>query len=410
MTRRLGFLCTFAFVMIALLLAVRLSSSALKEKTPAHATTAEKHALPMEKASPVVVAKEASPAPTPTHPAGVNAADLYKDAFQLLNALSDEEKKIIAHPRDEVDADKAAALFEKIQPIMDLLRRAKDAEYCDWGVTVHPLRFDTPMPQLNAVVKLGQLAFWDAGYRFSSDPDGAVDDLATRAHLGRTIGGESWIGFLAGSSFHAGVINLVSENAAKLSPENASQVAEMLDPSTLNEDFRNAVAGVAEMQQSFLDDLSDPQKRKKVLDSMGTEDRLQEVLHSPVQNLSAQVKWLQQTEKELPQKAQLPDADINAWWAQVNEQARSQPLASPVLETMKGFLDRYRFNSVNSTMLSAGLAVLQNGAEALASFRDPTNGRAFTFVPTATGFELRSTFQYKNKPVTLAFPTTTASP
>ena len=71
---------------------------------------------------------------------GVDAANIYKDAFVLFDRLSDEEKKMIRQPREEVDAEKAAALFEKILAIMELLRDAAKADYCHWGLARMALR------------------------------------------------------------------------------------------------------------------------------------------------------------------------------------------------------------------------------------------------------------------------------
>ena len=62
---------------------------------------------------------------------GTNAADVYKKAYEMFQTLSKDEKEALANPRAEMDADKAAALFSKLGPIMDLLLQAQGADYCD---------------------------------------------------------------------------------------------------------------------------------------------------------------------------------------------------------------------------------------------------------------------------------------
>ena len=92
---------------------------------------------------------------------------------------------MLSNPKDEVDADKAAELFKKIQPIMDLLRQAAAAGYCDWGLP--PIGIDSPLPHISKAAQLGKLALWSAGYRFADDPQSAAEDLIARAHLGHSL-------------------------------------------------------------------------------------------------------------------------------------------------------------------------------------------------------------------------------
>jgi hypothetical protein len=54
-------------------------------------------------------------------------------------------------------------------------------------------------------------------------------------------------------------------------------------------------------------------------------------------------------------------------------------------------------------MAVAGLAVMQDGTDALPSHPDPTTGQPFTYKQTSDGFELESSFQVAEKSLKLSF-------
>ena len=69
-----------------------------------------------------------------------------------------------------------------------------------------------------------------------------------------------------------------------------------------------------------------------------------------------------------------------------------------------GVQRRMQHTRVERTLLSAGLDVWQGGPAQLAGYRDPATGNALIYVPTPAGFDLRSTYEAKGKPVTISFP------
>ncbi len=401
---------TVIIAMLALILRFfwKVDAHSVEKKGNTAATTLPAPSATASDASPTrraVVLPDASATPSP--PPGVNGADLYKRAFELFSALTQEEKNMLAHPRDEVDAEKADALFEKIQPIMELLRQAKGATYVDWGLG--KMRFDKPMPQLKLVTDLGRLALWDAAYLFPTDSESAVLDLSARVQLGRSIGGDGLIGFLVESSLTTTGIDLIRNNAASLTPPAFSDVMQMVDPSSSTEHFATAMNFEAEnFAQALAEMLNDPHTRQKVLDDIG--GVLPPGSNVPdIQSLTAQMKWLAQTEKTFAQKATLPDAQFDAWWSQITEEASSQPVAAAAVPNLKQLRTRYQFDALNRSMLATGLAVMQGGPEQIGLHLDPTTGKSFTYVQTATGFELRSTFANQKMPVTMTFPSNTTA-
>lgn len=333
------------------------------------------------------------------HPSGANAADLYKNAFALFDALTEEEKNILAHPRDEVDAEKAAALFEKIRPIIALLRSAKEAADCDWALG--PVTFDKPMPQMNLAMKLGQLARWDAAYRFADEPSEAIADLAAQAQLGHRVS-NLMIGFLVQASMSQGATELIRENASNLTPQAAAEAIDLLRGSPVTADFAGAMVAESAFPDSLAAGLADPKSHDQTVGQW--KKMTADAEPGDLPDLLAQLRWLSSMEKDFASKAALPDAEFNVWWEDVSQQAELRPLANASLPMLKPMRERWQAESVHRAMLIAGLSAMQSGPEQLATIPDPTTGKPFVYVATPDGFELRSTFVFKKKPVTMRFP------
>jgi len=51
----------------------------------------------------------------------------------------------------------------------------------------------------------------------------------------------------------------------------------------------------------------------------------------------------------------------------------------------------------------AGLAVAENGTEALAAHPDPASGKPFVYTKTDDGFELQSSFVFNDEPYKIRF-------
>jgi hypothetical protein len=189
----------------------------------------------------------------------------------------------------------------------------------------------------------------------------------------------------------------------------------MLSSPASASDFVTSISREADSYPSSMAKaLSNPDTRKKALKAIANMPNLtgndSPNLEASTRDISAQSEWLAQTEKTFAQKAALPDAEFKAWWTQVSEEGKSRPFAAMSLPTLETMRERYRADSVNRSMLAAGLTVMQSGADQIGTYLDPTTGHPFTYVETAAGFELRSTFQYKKKPVTMSFSSPAPQP
>jgi hypothetical protein len=272
-----------------------------------------------------------------------------------------------------------------------------------------PLSFSTPLPQMNLVMKLGQVAQWSAGYQFlSSDPEPAVSDLATLSSLGQSVGNQALIGFLVDASVNQMAVNMVRENAAGLSPEATVQALEMFRAQEWNRDIKAAVEAESDLVATLAEQFSDAQSGDQALKKLNTllqTSGSTELADSDAASIQAQNQWYQQVLKDYASKVFAPDAEFNAWWADIPKQAVGSPLAAMALPSLNRTRNGYQAAVVNNSMIQAGLLILQNGPDQLALQPDPTTGKPFTYVQTATGFQLSSTFQSKGKPLTMSFAT-----
>lgn len=375
-------------------------------RTPAHTTARGEVAFGK--------ASQASDLPwreAPTRP-GIDASNIYKNAFVLFDRLSEEEKKMIRQPREEFDADKTAALFEKVRAILDLLREAAQADYCDWGQA--PYTFETPLPQIGKAQDLGKLALWAAAYEFSRDPAAAIAVLGDRAQLGHHIS-DTLIGVLVQTGFERSAHELLLARAPALDASVTVRVLEFLRGSKVDADlvraFESECAGVEAMGKRLA---STPRETVAMLAGVsgaeanaGTETRneaLVQLVSDPVR-LAAEIEFIRDFEKEMGAALTLPEAEYRAWWQEAQTRLTGDHLmAKMLLPSFDPVQARLQQTRVERILLSAGLAVLQGGPAQLAGYRDPATGQALTYVPTPTGFDLRSTYVVKGKPVNLSFP------
>ncbi len=344
---------------------------------------------------------------------GVDASDFYKDAFALFDHLTDEEKQMLSRPTEEVDADAARALFEKIQPIMELLRRAATADFCDWGFG--PITFDSPMPHLGKAQNLGKVALWNAAYRFPTEAKGAIGDLAARAKLGSHLS-EMLIGMLVETSFERSAINLLRQNAGSLDVVSAYQARMFLSESALDRDLAVAMQGEAEFARSALEKLAaqSADERVKLASAYGLDNeadepdqrypaqRMEQVLRDPAR-FKAEMDFIAQIQAQMAEAMSWPGDRFGEWRAELEAKTLEHPVAAlslPIYDELHARLEAAR---VQRAMLGAGLDILQNGPARLAEMRDPVTGRGFAYVPKPGGFELQSALQVKGKPVTMSF-------
>jgi hypothetical protein len=330
----------------------------------------------------------------------------------LFDRLTEEERNMIRQPREEVDAEKAAALFAKIRAILDLLREAAKADYCDWGQA--PYNFDTPLPQIARAQDLGKLALWAAAYQFPSDPAASLAVLRDRAQLAHHLS-DTLIGVLVQTSFERSAHELLLPQAGTFDAATAAQALDLVQGSKLDEDlsraFESEMASVAAMGKQLAAESAEG--RAKLLGGMmtpaeaearaATWQRFSDFFSDPAK-LAAEIEFIRAIEKETAAALRLPEAEYRAWREGTKAKLTGEhPLAQLTIPAFDGVQTRLQQTRVQRTLLSAGIEVMQGGPAQLARYRDPATGNALTYVATPQGFELRSSYQVKGKPVAMSF-------
>ena len=355
----------------------------------------------------------------PSERAGVDASTFYKDAFALYDALSAEEKKMFSkpiEPVEEADADAAVALFEKIQPIMELLRRAAKADYCDWGLGA--LSFDTPLPYLSKSQNLGKVALWNAAYRFPSEAEGAIDDLSARARLGHHLS-DTLIGLLVNSSFEKSAANLLRQNIFGFDDLARTKASEFLAESAVDHDVKGGLEGEIKFGRSSAEKLmaQTPDERAEAIEMMmgfggggdgdaearARRERAVAVVRDP-DSFRAEMEFVQKAQSQMAEGMFWPDAQFDAWMKQFDASHFAEhPIAVTTMSIYGGVRKNLQSRRIEREMLSVGMAVLESGPDVASRSRDPVTGRPFIYVANAGGFELRSAFQARGMPMTMSF-------
>lgn len=336
---------------------------------------------------------------------GVNGTNLYLKAVALLRQLSESEKKMIKQPRDEVAESEARALFEKLKPVLALIRDAAGADYYDWGLG--EVSFHSPQPQINIILELARAALWSAAYRFTEDPAGALEDLAARARI-PSSGTNILLGGLVASTIERSGLEVLRENVMSLDATTLARARTFLAESTFNQDVSRAFAGEAAVSDSSFNKIT----------AMGPEERLQwtrsvwgdtlnpgveKVLLDPAK-LAAEANFIKRINEQMAEAMTWTDAQFNVWSREFTAGLTEYPLASLALPAVLKVRDTFRQVQVERAMLDAGLSILSGSPPTVSLTRDPSSDGPFLYTQTPTGFELQSSHLDKNgKPLSMRF-------
>jgi len=333
---------------------------------------------------------------------GTNGADLYKDAMGLYAQLSDADKKMLNDHHSKLDPKVAAALYAKIKPIMDLLRKARRADYVDWGVDFNSPR-DALVAVANDSIDLESMVQWDGIYRFTIDPDGAVGDLATGETMLRS---EMEPQGLSGAIFQAGShfidMRLLAQNASGISDAATSDLEYMTNVAATGQLFQEALTVDAARIQSLLDGSADPATLNRAQGSVGFTYPNRPALAPP--ESIRDMQWIEQADQEMATAVMEPEPQFQQWWTGKLAEAASTPatnLAVGALMYMRTFA---QVSVTENAMFMAGMALEQNNQAQFESINDPATGQPFTYTQTATGFDLGSTLQFAGKAESFSFP------
>jgi hypothetical protein len=353
---------------------------------------------------PLTLADNSSPETTANRldeSATTNAAAIYRQAFALYEALSNEQKQVISDWRTNVDASVEAELCEKIQPICDLMHKAAALTNCDWGVE-QPITFATKLPHLARCLSIARAAVWSATHCRADDPTGAVDDLVATSRLGQNLS-PALIGHLVDLTIQSRVIDAVTEHASMLAGVGDSRLVQLFNDAHYEEGLYRAIEQEADMGSAEADKLATmpPEEVTRELKGLAGNDSESQSVDT-VQVIAA-MRQVADLEREYTKALGSSDAEYREWLARLESIRKTNPMAQMFLPVIEQTVDRTQATTVRSAMVVAGFAVMQNGTEALQSHPDPVTGQPFVYTETADGFELQSGYQFKGAPLKLSF-------
>src|SRR6266850_1131100 len=340
-----------------------------------------------------------TPTNQPDDPASTNAAVIYRQAFDLFDHLSKDQKYILGDWRTNVDASVEAELCEKLRPICDLMHQASAVTNCDWGID--PITFDTPLPHLNAARNIARVAIWNAAHCRSNDVARATDDAVSALQLGHQVSRSALVGCFVGMAVQNIASSYVAQKVRSFSGADGQRLAAVFDDPAYEEAPSRAMeqeAAIVERLAASLASLPADEAMKQFFALGGATSEAPPGLNRAT--ALATLKQVADSERELARAlASSSEDEYEAWLRHWTELQESSPLAEGFLANYDWFVDKMHRSEIEWKMIVAGLAVAENGPEALAAHPDPASGKPFVYTETADGFELQSSYQVNDKPM-----------
>lgn len=360
------------------------------------------------------------PAPSPlpvAQPSETNAASIYRQAFALYDALSPTNRTILNDWQTNVDAAVEAELCEQLRPICDLLHQASTVTNCDWGIT--PLDFDTKLPHLAAARNLGRAAIWCAAHCRQNEASAATDDLVATVRFGfQASQGGSLIGYLVNMSIQQMAWSYVAANVAGITAADGQRLAAAFDDPVFDDAISRALqqeAGTADRFAARLAAMTPAEAYKtvEILEGDGSgRDSQSDVMPVIVDgSLIAAIKAAADLDRDLARVMTTGSgSEYEDWLQRYDALIGTKPLCNWLLAAIPNVVTKAQGYEVNRALVEAGLAVAATGTPGLAKHLDPSTGQLFTYQEVPGGFELQSSFQFKNQPVKMFFPQSAAPP
>ncbi len=317
---------------------------------------------------------------------GINAADFYKQAAGLYWQLTDAERDMFNGSPKHQDPKAAAALYAKIQPIMDLIRKGRTGDYSDWGMAPGTLYTWTGPDLTPPIGDLGSLGNWEAAYRFQTgDANGAIGDLAATEAMARN-GIDDYTWYVNVFQIHDQALSVLAQNAPSLGGISSSaDLQYILDPSAPRQDLQQALASFESILQSYAGGSTNPKPPGDDLFLQHSEPGS----FTPQQE-AVQIQWLANVSNMLLSTLGQPDAQFEQAWKQEVASAPS-PSAINFFVTSGQFLHySAQIEDTTNAMFAAGLALEQGDQSQYESITDPATGQPFIYTQTPSGFQLQT--------------------
>ena len=344
-----------------------------------------------------------TPSSQPSDSMTTNAADLYRQAFALFNALSEEEKDLTRSWETKLDVTIELGLCGKIRPICDLMHRASNITNCDWGIG--PINYDTPLPHFASARALSRVAVWSEAHCHSNDAAGATEDALAVLRLGQNVSQSGIIGTLVDLSMQDITMSSVAANLSTFRGEYSQRLIMAFSDSAYDRVASHAMEEDAEMVDRYAQKLA-------ALPAAQAEDELlklttfidKEGSRIPQSDAAGLLKQVSDSERELAKALASGSVDdYEAWLEKSTQLKESNVLAKVLIGDYDRFVEKMQRYEVRRAMMVAALLVMQEGPLVLQYHPDPSTGEPFFYTETADGFELQSKYQSNDQPLKMRF-------
>ena len=362
------------------------------------------------------ISAEAPPKP------GGNAALTYWQAFPQLPKLSDAETLKLYADCVTMPLDarvKELLTNERTEYALRMMHRGAARPHCEWDIAYEE-GIGALLPNAEAARTLAALACLRARQEFAQGKTAeAIDDIVAGLALGRhTAENGVFIQLVLGYSIEHRMIETLALLVPKLDAKAITALKTRLDALPAG---GNPVAAMAFEVKSCPDWLERRIKEAKsvegVLAFLGPLSLRQgdspakgrdasraflEECGGTVEGVLKRIEEMRQFYAFMSPKMALP---VNQFKEEFEREMKKRAASNPAIRQLFPALDRVRLAqariNVRRAMLAAALAVQAEGQGALKNHPDPVAGGPFEYTAFDGGFELRSKFNFENKPLML---------
>lgn len=335
--------------------------------------------------------QELSASPSQSDSVITNAADFYRKAFILYNALSKREQNVLGDSKAEVSADRAAQLCEKVTPILDLMHQAAAQSNCDWRLGPMTTENNSAfLPYYDSCRALARTSIWRATHCRADNQTRATDDLLANFQLAHRVPESALMGFLVNTAIQGQASDFIAKHASTFTRPEADRLLQALNDPAYEEDFFRAI----EQEPAFASSATEKDIAGMPKDASSREKRDSAV---------AMLRQVPEMEREYAGVLTQTESQYQLWLGRMQAAQASNPLLKMMWPAFENVVDKARAMVVQRAMVSAGLTVLQSGQESLSTYPDPATGQPFQYQQTADGFQLQSVYQRKGQFITMTF-------
>jgi hypothetical protein len=233
---------------------------------------------------------------------------------------------------------------------------------------------------------------------------GTTEDAVSSLQLGHQISRSAVIGCLVDIAVQGITSSYVTQNLGLFRGAASQRLATAFDDPAYQEAPSRAMEQEADSLDRLVTKLSSlpaGEAEKQLAELYGLSDADISEINRDL--FLVDMKQVVDLDRELARALSSSSEDeLETWRTHSTELTASNPFAG-LNKAYDGFVNKAQGAEVNRAMVVAGLAVAQNGTDALASHPDPASGRPFQYTKTDEGFELQSTFEVNGKPYKIQF-------